>query len=584
MNSDAKKQKVRKVLERYEKLKQDKAPFSTLYRLIGKYVMTRKQMFDGGPMQGHILTAQVFDGTAGRSLQLAASAFLGALFPNAARTFRISPPDTMPEHLRNSAEIKAFYKRCTDRMATHMDNPRAGLSTSLIEYMTDQLAFGISGIGVWGTDDKTAPVRFTAIDCKQMFISEGPDGFVDTVYLVEELTVKQLVQRFGYDVISAASRKMYDDNNYGNKICILHAIEPRIDRVPNLFGNDNKPVASIIVEIAEEHELEDSGYDSIPTLVTRFWKAMGEIYGRSPSSEAMPDILEANLFREASIVATEKMLRPPLVVNDPDILGRGKLRTGAGEINVRKMGGRQAELGNRPAVEPLVTITELQSTYKRIAELREVIEAAYFIDQLKDLGNGQTRITAEQARMLYEFRGQHLGSVYARQIAELFTPLIDRTFNILFNEGVFGIMPDSPNHYIALASQEEIDLVPDVIAEMVDRGEEVYRVDYISPARRLMQAEELAGMERFGGFLAMAQPLNPQVIDNVDFDDWIDKIRERTGSPETIIRAADEVQALREAQAQQQQQLMALQAAQAGAGAAKDAGSAVQSLAKAGQQ
>lgn len=578
--------KVRLVLERHKKLIAEKQPFINLYRLIGKYVMTRKQNFDGGRAQGEILTAQVFDGTAGRCVQLAASSLLGALFPNAAKTFRISPPDGLTPEIAGLKEVKDFYKRCTDRMVSIMDNPRAGLNTSLIEYMTDQVGFGISGIGIFDEEeyDRKLPICFVPIDCKKMCIAEGPDTFVDTVYIEYEMTVKQLVQKYGYETVSKESRKAFDEAQYSQIVKVLHAIEPRIERVSNLFGNEDMPIASIHIEIDNKHKLKESGYWEMPVLVTRFWKAMGEVYGRCPASEAMPDILEANLFREASIVATEKMLNPPLAVNDPDILGRGKLRTGAGEINVRKMGGRQMELGNRPAVEPIVTITEMQSTYKRIEELKMAIEEAFFIDQMKDLGNGQTRITAEQARMLYEFRGQNLGTIYSRQISEMLTPLIERTFTILLNKGFFGTVPDSVAHYIALAEQGEIELIPEPIMALIDSGQEAYKVEYISPAKRIMQAEEMMGMERTTQFLTVAQPLNPNIIDNIDFDDMIRRVQERTGSPETIIKSLEEVKKARQAQAEQQQQMMQMQAMAQGAATAKDAGSAVQSIAKAGSQ
>lgn len=583
---DSQTDKVRKILDRYKKMKADKQPFINLYRLIGKYVMTRKQNFDGDRAQGEILTAQVFDGTAGRCVQLAASSLLGALFPNAGKTFRIAPPDHMPQSVAESQEVKDFYKRCNDRMSNIMDNPRAGLNTSLIEYMTDQVSFGISGIGVFENEDetdKTIPIRYVPIDCKKMCIAEGPDTFVDTIYIEYEMTVKQLVQRYKYENVSPQSQKSCSEDP-GKKVKVLHAIEPRIDQKANLFGSDNMPWGSIHIEIDHNHQIgTDSGYWDMPVLVTRFWKAMGEIYGRSPASEAMPDILEANLFREASIVATEKMLNPPLAVNDPDILGRGKLRTGAGEINVRKMGGRQMELGNRPAVEPIVTINELQSTYKRIEELRMVIEQAFFIDQFKDLGNGSTRITAEQARMLYEFRGQNLGTIYSRQIAELFTPLIDRTFNICINRGIFGAVPDSDMHYMAIAQQEEIELIPDVIMEMTAKGEEIYKVEYISPAKRIMEAEEMMGIERMTLFLTSAQPLQPNVIDNVDFDDLIRRVQERTGSPSSIIKSMEVVRQMRQEQAKQQAAMMEMQAAAVGAESARNAGQAVQAFSKAGQ-
>lgn len=573
------KDKVRRVLERHQRLKEEKEPWLNTYRLVGEYVMSRKQNFNQELQQGQILTGQIFDGTAPRANQLMAASLLGALYPNGPRSFRIDPPDDMTLEESGNEEVKQWYDYCTKRQGAVMDNYRAGLLTSLMECFTDQGAFGTAGIGIFEDyDDDAKPVTYVAYDVKCMCISEGINGFVDTVYIEREMTVKQLIQEYGYKKVSTQSQEKYEKDPEC-KVKVLHAIEPRIDGVPNSFGSDNMPIASIHIEIDNRHQLRESGFWEMPILVTRFYKGqVGEKYGRSPAMETMPDILEINLFREATIVATEKMLNPPLVVNDPDVLSGGRVRTSAGAQNVRKMGGRTPEANSRPAVEPIITIQEIQSTYERIKELVRVIEAAFFIDRLTDLQTDRNRITATEATMLNDLRGQSLTLVYARQIAELLTPLIERTFNILFNRDFFGVQPGSDEHLQALAMGASIRVIPEIIWNRIQSGRDAYKVTYIAPAMRIMQAEELQGIENTLMTVMQVAQAVPSILDNFDFDEIARLVRQLAGAPATIIKSMEVVEKFRKQQIEQQQAQQQMMAENMQSETARNMGQAIGSI------
>lgn len=555
--------KVARIVSRHKKLKAEKEPWLNTYRLIGEYVMSRKQNFNQELQQGQILTGQIFDGTAPRANQLMAASLLGALYPNGPRSFRIDPPDDMTPDEKGSEELKRWYDKTSKRQASVMDNHRAGLLTGLMEVETDNGAFGTAGIGIFeNPDDDALPITYRAYDIKSMCISEGVNGFVDTVYIEKQMTVKQMIQEYEYKNVSKKAKEKYMEDPEC-KVMVLHAIEPRIDGAPNNFGADNLPVSSIHIELDTDHILKESGFYEMPILVTRFYKGQtGEKYGRSPAMEVMPDILEINLFREATIVATEKMLNPPLIVNDPDVMSGGRVRTSAGAQNVRKLGGRTQEANSRPAIEPIITIQEVQSTYQRITELTRVIETAFFIDRLTDLQTDRNRITATEATMLNDLRGQSLNLVYARQIAELFTPLIERTFNILFNRGFFGVMPGSDEHLQALALGYEIDVIPEIIVRRIQANREAYKVTYIAPAMRIMQSEELQGIENMLMIMMQTAQVAPSILDNIDFDEVARLVRQLTGAPATAIKSMEVVLAYRKQQAEAQaaqQQLMAEQ-------------------------
>lgn len=577
------KNKVQRVLERYGKLKAEKNPWLPLYQILGEYVMTRKQNFTADIQDGEFLTGKIFDNTAGSANHLMASSMIGALWPNSAKTFFIGAPLALRAKGLETQEVKDYYERVTQTMAEAMDHPKAGLLTSLEEYMNDQGVFGISGVGAFENTDEDeleVPVRYTAVDAKKIAIDEGKDGFVDTVYIEKQMTVRQLVQEYGVDNVSKASAEAFNNGRCEEKVVVVHAIETRVDGDPYGFGNADMPVASMHIEKSAGKKLRESGFTEMPVFITRFWKAMGEKYGRSPAMEALPDILEANALREATIIAIEKALDPPLAVFNDGTLGGGVIDTSAGAINVFNVSGRIGNANQKP-IEQLVTTGELNSSYTRIAELREIIKNNFFIDRLLDLNN-ETRMTLGEANIRNELRGQSLGTVYARQIAELFTRLIERTFNIMLSKGLLGVLKNSQEEQAILAAGGVPFYIPDAVADLMMEGKDVFKITFISPAARIMKAEELLGIQRTVEFAIGVAAAAPEILDNLDLDQIIRDVQDLTGAPSRTVVSLDTVRKIRESRQQQQQAMLQMQAQQQQAETARATGQAAQAASQAG--
>lgn len=264
---------------------------------------------------------------------------------------------SMPYQGEYSSELDMFI---IEPRFEGMDNTKAGLQTALDEYMLDQGAFATSGIYVKEKeDDRAVPVRYEAWSIKGRYIDEGPDGNIDTIFSEISMSVRNAVKVYGYENLSARVRKDFDNGDIENKVKILHAIEPRLERDKSKKGVKDMPIASIHIEVDTRKILKESGMEEMPVFIGRFSKVPGEIYGRSPAMVAMADILEINAVREAISIATEKQLDPPMAVYDDGALGAGAIDTSAGAINVFSVTGR---LNAGKPIEPLYTVGELQSS------------------------------------------------------------------------------------------------------------------------------------------------------------------------------------------------------------------------------
>ena len=95
----------------------------------------------------------------------------------------------------------------------------------------------------------------------------------------------------------------------------------------------DKEYASIHIEEATRHIIKESGFKRLPIIVSRFYKRSTEIYGRCPSINGFPDILQANIMAESLMLGVEKELDPPLAIPDAGIIG-STFNTGAGGLVV----------------------------------------------------------------------------------------------------------------------------------------------------------------------------------------------------------------------------------------------------------
>lgn len=540
-------------LARLKQLKALKQPWLELYQLLGEFIHQRRMDFLTTQQAGAFLTREIFDTTAPKAAKTAASSILSMLWPNSVKRFRFKPP----AELSNTRENKEYYEKITAKQIAVMDNPKAGLPMALDEYMLEDVVFGTSGVGAF--PDKKTKVRFKPYGIKNICIAEDANGFVDTVYCEWKWPVHQIVKEYGVENVSPRVRSLFEKGEFDTEFDVLISVEPRItDDFSQARGNDAMPFEATHLEIESKKLLREGGYTEIPIKVGRFWKILGEVMGRSPGMDALPSTLEANAIWEAVTVAIEKNLDPPLGVLDDGKLGGGEIDTSAGAVNVFNITGRA---GEKNPIFPLYTVGEIKQTVNLLQELSQDISDHFFIDRLLDFNN-ETRMTLGEANIRNKLRNSTLGSIFTRQIAEVFSPLIERVFNILFEAGEFGVINGSAEHQIAHMIGENPIIIPDEVAKLMLAGKDVYQIEYFTPALRVMQAEELDGIYRtWQSASEIAAAGVPEVLDNLDADESIRRVSNIAGAPTEILRAEKDIEEMRAERDRIRQQQMQLEQA-----------------------
>jgi hypothetical protein len=539
----------RELKETFDALRADRKTWDAHFQILGEYIAMNKQDFQGAQTPGEFLVDEIFDATGAFAAHNAASALLGMLWPGTARqAVEITPPDD----LETDTELAEFYERMTDRLVRAMDDPKANLSLSLDEYMLDQMIFATSGVGVEKGDE--SKLLFKPYGVKEMYIDEGKNGRVDAIYLFFEWTVKRVVKEYGLDAVSDKVREKWGQGKRQEKVKVLICITERTEFKATM-GALSMPYQSVHIEYDSNHVLKESGFGDLPIKVGRFRKLNYERYGRSPAMNALPDIREANVLREAVIVATEKALDMPKGVLDDGMLGGGVIDTSARAINVFNA----TSASNGPPIFDIGTPPDIRAALQRLEELKNAIAQHFNLDRLIDFNN-QTQMTFGEAQIRNAIRNASLSSLFSRQISEVLTPLIVRCVSLLFEAGEFGVVKGSEQEQALLAEGKEPEYIPDILVQRLDRGEDIYAVTYKTQAANASKSELYIGILDVLSFGIQGMQVDPTLQHRVDLHKGLKEIGSIRGLPVGILRQDDEVDkriAAGQQQAAQQQQLEA---------------------------
>lgn len=528
-----------------------------IWDLCGEYVHTRKQHFQTTPRPGEFLTEQLYSTIAPQANSAMSSALLGQLWPNGARSVRL----VRPKHIPDTSENKAYYTRITQTFTNFLDQPEANLVPAISEYLFDQGAFGIAGIHRKKTGTFMQPLKFFPVTVKNLLVEENKEGRIESVFIDDLYTVRQLVETFGIDNVSKDNRDKYQKGMFHDKIRVLQVVEPRmVDNPKFQFGNKNFPISSIHFEWDTGKILRESGFLQHPLIVSRFSKAIRETYGRSPAMFAMSAILRLNLIMEILMTSSEKIGAPPLYLLDNGALGASIVDTSADALNVFATSG----LGEKSPIGQISDVGDLRPLIELAETLKNEITQAFLIDKLLDFNN-ETRMTLGEAQIRDRIRGDANSALYKRQYNELFTPLLTGAFNDLLEIGHMGVIRGSDQEAAIVKKGITPTYFPNSVRDALEKGLPIYEIEYISPAARVMKTEQMQGLTTFLDISVGAGQAFPEGLDNVDIDTIIKELAELTNIGEDKLNAMDIVDQIRDARAEAQQRMAQVEQAQVAA-------------------
>ena len=432
-------------------------------------------------------------------------------------------------------------------------------------YQVNPTLYGDMGVFAGGAigafQDVQDGMRFYSYPIGSYWLACNDRGVVDTFLYKYQMSVRQLVMKFGDPKASEANKwknfslqvkNSFDNGEYERFINVVHVITPNMEYDPRqLEAKYSKPYQSCYYELgmtgstpntdpAYDLFLKESGFDYFPILAPQ-WERTGEdTYGTAcPGMDALASTKEMQTTEKRVSRAIEKQLNPAL--QGPPELRNQKASLLAGDITyVNEANGKG---GLRAIHEVNMAVDKVE---QRIERMEQRLDRCFFVDMflmMAQMEGIQPRNEAEIAER-HEEKLLALGPVLESTNDGLLDPLTDIQFTIMLQHGA---IPQPPEELAGM------DL----------------KVEYESIMAKAQKLVGVAGTERFIAFLGNLAGAKPDVIDRLDEDELVDEYGDMMGVSSKIIRPLDEAQKIRADRAKAAQMAQAAQNAPALAGAAK---------------
>lgn len=516
---------VADIIKQYDRAANKRYQWDSHWQEIADLVLSTRQ-FTRKIVPGERRTRKQFDATAVKAVVKLAAALHGLLTNPATQWFSLRARN---DSVNQADEAQRWLTDSRNRMLALFASPRFGFNTQIHEAYMDLVAFGTSVMILMEMPDR---IRFQTRPLAECYLDEDGDGRVTTVYRKFMPTLSQAVDMFGNAL--GMERMGEAERNPDNEMTVIHAVYPRTVLAPGRMDGKNKPFASVYVDLDKKLIIREGGFDSFPYLSPRWSKAPGETYGRSPAMDILADIGMVNAMRKTNIVSAEQAVSPPWVVETGGI--EGPLRIAPNSIIYRKQ-------GSGAPITPLVTGNRVDLGEAMLDKERRGIQEGFFLDILT-LPEIDRMTTVEVVQRIQQ-RMVFMSPMLSRLVEELLEPIIARTYQAMYNLGMFAP-------------------VPEVL------GNAPLEVDFVSVMAMSQRASESFNFQQWLGGLGAIAPAAPDVLDNLDTDEAA-RYSAATwhNVPGRLVRRVEDVTQMRQDRAEERQRQAELAAAQQAGDAAK---------------
>lgn len=468
-----------------------------------------------------------YDSTAIKNVTLLAATLHGSMTPSTSKWFDLAVDD--PE-LNERQDVREWIDEVVDRI--HAELNASNFKTQIFRSYTNLIGYGTNSIIELTEYDELGDykgITFQTFAIREYTFIVDADGNLVAFFREFSLTAEQARDKFkklpGFNRLGEKIEKVLEfgkPEDKNRKFKFLHAVYPHeyfgetaVDFRDNKFRM-KKPIASRYINVEEKIDVSFGGFDEMPVSVSRWDLAEDDDgWGRSPAWVAMPEIKTLNRHKELTLKAFAKDVSPPLIVPHKGVVGG--LKTGPNQINyynALKTGGQKPEYLTSGARWDVHQLGQ--------AELIKQINEIFLVDKLQL--PERPDMTATEVQVRFDLLQRLLGPTFQRITDELLDPIIVRTFHILLRAGRLPPVPDSLDN--------------------VDGFDIVY-IGPLAKAQRLDEVNAIRQIVQDAGAVAQLTQ-DPAILDNIDFDAAIDVIADQTGVPARVMRAIEDVEAIRE--------------------------------------
>lgn len=537
------------ILARHSSMVADRAAWDGVWQEVADFAMPRKGGITKKNIPGNASNPanELYDTTAIDAVATLGSGHSSAITPAGTAWFAWEAPESV-----KSDEADAWYAKASEDALKILVS--SNCYTSLNECFEDRSGFGICCLGVMPSAERK--ISFQAHPVGSFCIDEDSDGNVDTIFLDVPMSIRQIVQRFGEDVVRANEKlakswQRFLEKGIDSEHELVHAVFPRLEGYDPAQYLDPLAMRYASVWVAKDGKsiLSRSGFTELPYMVSRYLKRTGskQQYGYSPFEQVRANVFDAQTLKQILRVVGQKVAIPPMLV--PDTL--------TGNIDTRPGGKTTFKSTGQALPQEWLTKGNAEGLLEQLQDARETIRKAFHTDLFRMFSEREKQMTAREVSELAAEKLMPFSPSFTRFTAD-FQVAMERIFSILFKAEAFGKMSEIPDAVIRKGRNIREVPPPKVI--------------YQSRIALAIRQSEIGAADRMVERAINLAQANPTVLDNIDVDEYLRQTARNDGVPEDMIVPDEARNKMREARAEAQRQQQELEQAQLAADAAGKVG------------
>ena len=478
-----------------------------------EYFLPNRNLFDDN-MPGQKKMDRIFDSTALEAIQQGASKLQENIAPIWSRWATFAPSERVIK-LLESGNFDVSEEDIRDNLESQAETifdfiNRSNFATQFYEHALDLLV-GTGTLRIDEEDDDDMPLIFSAIPQKGIAFEEGPNGNVETHWRRFTVKARNLERKWRGFKPSDAMKEIIAQKP-DSDVTISEGVV-YLPKSKTYYG---------CVWVKGEQQVswtQDFGASS-PWVTGRYSKVSGEIRGRGPALQALPDVRSLNKAKEFVLQKAAIDLAGMYTATDDGVTNPYNLVISPGIVI--PVGSNNS---SNPSIQRLDTGSNLQLAQFQINDMQMAIKRALFND-LRD-PSGAVRSATEVAIESREL-AKRIGSAFGRLQTEVLIPIIKRVAAILTRRGII----------------EPIQL----------DGRDI-DIKFLSPLAKAQDGEDILSVQQAVAFvLQTAGPDQAKIGFKLeDFGTWV---AGKTGMPAELVRSAAEKEQIIQAGAAAAQQGM----------------------------
>ncbi len=462
-----------------------------------EYFLPNRNLFDT-VVSGQKKMDRIFDSTAIEAIQQGASKLQENIAPIWSNWATFAPSVSVMQQL-DSGQYDVTEEDIRQNLETQAEIVfdyinRSNFATQFYEHALDLLV-GTGTLRIDETDEDNMPLVFNAIPQKGIAFEEGPYGSIETHWRRMNVKARNLKRQWrGFKPSEAVINLIQNQPDADVEISEGVVYMPK---AKTYYG---------CVWVTGEDRIswmEDFGASS-PWVTGRYSKVSGEIRGRGPAVQALPDVRSLNKVKEFVLQKAAIDLSGMYTATDDGVTNPYNIVISPGVVI--PVGSNNS---SNPSIQRLDTGANLALAQFEMQDLQMSIKRALFND-LRD-PSGAVRSATEVAIESREL-AKRIGSAFGRLQTEVLVPILKRVVYILTRRGLLQPL--------------QLD------------GRDI-EIKFLSPLAKAQDAEDIINVQQAVQFvLQNAGPDQAKIgFKQEDFGTWV---ASKTGMPAELVRTPTE--------------------------------------------